>query len=418
MIGRIKKLIRNDYLIVYFFDIIAKCFSAIISILIIRALTVEDYAEYTMFFSVSSLLSGVLGNGMGLAYTTYAVEIRETQEDADGYLFKELSNKLFVLYPIVSLLCYFIIGNFVKGTKITILFGVIYGMLLAMNQINTVFFQARKRYFVAGLIANIRSVILSVLLFVVINISRENSIKEIYLLYIFTICIALIISYARIYKIIKRNSSTNVRGMLFDMLRDSFWTIMYMLVVSAFSQLDVFMIEYYRTAEEVAFYGVAYKYYALVISVLPAIQVVLRVNCSNKDMLDCKVRKGKILDWIKKSWIIGGILLACGTVGAHVCFPIVNGEGYNESIYTFDILLVGAVLSYLTAPCVSIMVATKKQKVLFVLAVIALMFNFIGNNIFIPRSGIMAAAVVTVLSFFILNGGSALYLLLERSEHE
>lgn len=413
LIGRI---IKNDYLKVYFFDIIAKVFSALISILIIRVLSVGDYAEYTFFFSISSFFSGVLGSGLGLAYTTYAVPLREEGENEDICLYRGLRNGLLLVYPLLSLLCYVGIKNIIGGSQVTIIFGVLYGMLLSLNQINTVFFQARKNYVTAGIIANIRSVFLSIALVVILSVLGNQNVIWIYAMYVWAIVVSLLITSMYIHKISRGVIASKKNNYILNMLRDGIWTILYMFVISAFNQLDVMMLKLYRTSEEVADYGVALKYYSLIISLLPAIQVVLRVNSASKEMKSSNARKTKIIEWTKKSLPISVMALVLGVLAAQFLFPILNGKKYDGAIVAFDILMIGAALSYITAPNVSIMVNAKKQKVLFVLSVVSFTANIFGNYFFIPKGGIVAAAITTIVAHFILNGGSTIYLLLDKGK--
>lgn len=405
--------LKNDYVKVYMFDMIAKGFSALISILIIRILTVNDYSEYTFFFSISSFLSGILGSGIGLAYTTYAVELRETNKQADALLFHEMIKKLLFIYPMLSLACFIVIVSFVGGNALTVFMGIFYGMLLSFNQIMIVFFQARKKYIVAGLVSNIKSILLSIILAVIL-LSKNCNIRAVYSVYVLTIAASMIVSYCLISRNIGRIELESVANhSLKNMLKDSIWTILYMFAISAFNQVDVMMLKIFTNDTAVANYGVAFKYYTLVISLLPAIQVVLRVNSSGSEMKDPKYRKNKVIQWTKKITPIAMLLMLVGIVGAKFLFPIINGKQYDSAIYAFDVLMLGAALSYITAPNVSIMVGARKQKVLFVLSAISFVTNVVGNYIFIPSGGIIAAATATIVAHFILNGGSTLYLLLD-----
>lgn len=407
------KWLKNDYVKVYIFDMIAKAFSALISILIIRILTVNDYSEYTFFFSISSFLSGILGSGIGLAYTTYAVELRETNKHADALLFHEMIKKLLYIYPMLSMVCFIIIVSFVGGNALTVFMGILYGMLLSFNQIMIVFFQARKKYIVAGLVSNIKSILLSLILAVIL-LSKNCNILAVYSVYVLTIAASMIVSYCLIYRNIGRIELESAANQsLKNMLKDSIWTILYMFAISAFNQVDVMMLKLFTNDTAVANYGVAFKYYTLVISLLPAIQVVLRVNSSGSEMKDPKYRKNKVIQWTKKITPFAMILLIVGIVGAKLLFPIINGKQYDSAIYAFDVLMIGASLSYITAPNVSIMVGSRKQKVLFILSAISFITNVVGNYFFIPSGGIIAAAIATVVAHFILNGGSTLYLLLD-----
>lgn len=414
----LQRIFKSDYAKVYFFDIIAKIFAAVISIIIIRVLSVKDYSEYTYFFSISSFLSGILGSGLGLAYTTYAVEMRERDINSDIYLYRELERKLFIIYPIISCICLWGIKSFFGGTYITIIFGIIYGMLLSFNQINIVFFQARKSYVTAGIISNIKSLLLSIVLSILLVVGNHDAIVWIYFFYIISVMVSIVVTSYYIKRIVENEQHCEKfqKSYLRYMLKDSVWTILYMFIISAFNQMDVMMLTGLSNERAVASYGVAYKYYALVISLLPAIQVVLRVNCSGKQMSDAVERRKRVISWVKKSSPIALIVLFIGIIGASIFFPYINGKKYNDAISAFNILMVGAALSYITAPNVSIMVGAKKQKILCVFSLCSFIVNIVGNYFFIPIGGIVAASIATVVSHLILNGGSTLYLIIKGKQ--
>lgn len=413
-----KKILRSDYAKVYYFDIVAKFFAALISIIIIRTLSVIDYSEYTYFFSISSFVSGILGSGIGLAYTSYAVELREEKENADALLYESLKKVLFVAYPAISVICFLGILYFVGGSYNTLMFGILYGMLLSFNQINIVFFQARKQYVTAGVVSNIKSILLSVMLALVM-VNEWGNLLIVYVVYIISIVGSIAFTEHMIGRMtINAKSEKCDKNLLKYMVKDSVWTILYMLVISAFNQVDVMMLKTFSNEIAVANYGVAYKYYTLVISLLPAIQVVLRVNSSGIEMRNAVDRKMRVLSWLKKSTPLSFLLLIIGIMGANILFPYINGEQYNDAIVAFNVLMVGASLSYITAPNVSIMVGAKKQKILFLLSICSFLINVVGNYIFIPIGGIVAASMTTVIAHFILNGGSTLYLIVKGKDQD
>lgn len=414
MIEWIKNKLKSDYFKVYFFDMIAKVFTVVISIMIIRCLTEKDYANYTLFNSIGSFISGVLGSGIGLAYTRYAVILRQKKVGTDALLFYRLRNKMMRIVYVIFLMG-FIIYFVSTSLTYTFLLGGIYGLILALYQLNVVFFQAREKYFIGGIVSNIKNIVVAIVIFFIFMIPNKTNVYLVLLIYVLAIAVSWLFTNKYINKLIKMDLYNNEKSDLYliGMFKESIWIILYMFMLSAFNQLDVLILNYTRSVTDVANYGVAYKYYATILSLLPALQVVLRVKNSSVEMaMQPELRRQSVIKWVKKSTPFAVVLFVLGCIGAQIAFPILNGASYNRAILTFDILLVGACLSYITAPNVSVMLAADKQKLLFFLSVGSFFINFIGNIIFIPLYGANAAAVTTVLAHFFLNGGSTLILLM------
>lgn len=417
---KILSLAKSNFAIVYYFDIIAKAITLLLSIVIIRHLTVLDYAQYTLFYSIGSFVPGVLGSGIALAYTRHAVMLRERQKYLDGQLFVRLKlymSVLAILIVIVSLVIYIVFDNYLNVVHLS---GIFWGVISTLYVLDTVFFQAREKYICSGILVNIKNLIIAFPLLFMFWVERQNSLCIIINVYLVATVVAWLGVTIYVSNILRHEHErfvTLVRKEIscIEMLKDSIWTVLYMCTISAFNQTDVMLLTRFCSADEVAIYGVANKYYLVVISLLPALLIVLRVKYS-KGMIANNIvqRKNTIKTWLKISSLFAILLIIIGSISSMLLFPFLNGEEYNKAITTFNILLVGASLSYMTAPNVGLMVSSGKQKFLFYLSLGAFLLNFIGNLMFIPLYGANAAAFTTILAHFFLNGGSTVYLLLEK----
>lgn len=411
--------LKSDFFKVYFFDMIAKLFTVLISIFIIRSLTENDYAKYTLFSSIGSFIAGVLGSGMGLAYTRYAVILREKKQGEDACLFKSLRRRIIMLAIgglIISTIVLLVTG---KINYIYIL-GIIYGLILALYQLNVVFFQARERYSVGGMVSNVKNIVVAVAIFIIFMMPTRKQAYTVVLVYSIAIIISWVVTTCYVNKSLSKYSNvTHNDQYLKSMFKESLWIILYMFMLSAFNQLDVLLLNFFRTPLDVAYYGVAHKYYANVLSLLPALQVVLRVKNSSVEMAKSPIlRRKSVVSWVKKSSPLAIGLYIVGFIGAQIFFPILNGHEYDAAIITFNILLIGACLSYVTAPNVSVMLAAGKQRTLFFLSIGSFLINLVGNILFIPQYGANAAAVTTIFAHFFLNGGSTIILMLNDKNTE
>lgn len=75
--GLVKKIVGKlprDFSIVTIFSLGSKLIQAVLTVVVIRVLTVEDYASYTMFLTLSGTILGVAGQSFSLAYVRYNTE--------------------------------------------------------------------------------------------------------------------------------------------------------------------------------------------------------------------------------------------------------------------------------------------------------------------------------------------------------
>ncbi len=201
------------------------------------------------------------------------------------------------------------------------------------------------------------------------------------------------------------------------MLGDSFWIVIYLILLNLFNQMDIVMLSNMLKDEDVAMYGIAFKYYSLLLTLLPSIKAVLRVRTSKKEYVDSREhRKDFTMLWLKKTGIL--VVPACFLIilTSGIFMPIINGHQYDASINAFRILMIGVGISYVFASNVGIMMAANKHKTLCVLALVALIFNTITNWIFIPIWGINAAAATTVISHAILNVSATFFILFDKGK--
>ena len=420
MLEWLRNKIKSDFIKVYFFDMVGKVFSVIISIVIIRCLTTSDYAQYTLFNSIGSFLNGVVGTSITLAYTRYAVILREREPGLEGMLYRYVRNKMFIFAGAIGAVS-FLVFRMISDVSIVYVLGICYGLMLALYQLNIVFFQAREQYSFGGVVSNIKNILVALVLSLIFISSVNVKLSPLLMVYLAVVALAWIVTLVLINKNLKKDglvySRETGKQFFLAMLQDSGWIMMYAFMLSAFNQLDVMLLTYMRPQADVAGYGVAYKYYANVLSLLPALQVVLRVRNSKIEMATNKeLRRRSVLEWVRKSAPLALLLFVAGSIGSYLCFPILNGAKYNSSIFTFDILLIGACLSYVTAPNVSFMLSGGKQKTMFFLSIGSFLINAVGNYIFIPHYGANAAAVTTIMAHFFLNGGSTLILLLDKPD--
>ena len=407
--------LSNSVLKVTAFDIISKVFSIVISILLIRILTIRDYATFTFFNSISSFVYGIIGSSLSLAFVKFYVEQSTRKNDRNKGIFFFtiiliifIHGLLFLIIPLAKRL--------LNISDILIIISILYGLTLSLNQLNQAYYQARELYSKSGIISNIKYFFILIYLMFLFFIIGRSKINQVMIGYIFFTALSFFIGIYFIYK--SGEKLFNVKLSNFSsMISESIWIIIYTLILNMFNQADIFMINRFLGDVDVSNYGVAFKYYSIALTLLSSIQMVLRVKTSSHEMIDNENKQREFtINWIKKVLPFSSIITVMAIVASWFIFPIVNGSQYNNSILTFNILMVGAGISYITAPNINIMRASGKHKLLCLIAFGALCINLIGNYLFIPAYGINAAAVTTIVSQFFLNGIATFVILYKKSK--
>jgi O-antigen/teichoic acid export membrane protein len=404
------KRIPNDFRQVFTFDMISKGLTALITIVIIRSLTVEVYASYTMFYSIANLFLGILGHGIGLAYVRFSAEkfsLKKTSKD-------EIIYPGLLIVSLVSLGALFVAPVLRLGIPSSLLSGsIIVGWLLSCQQLVISYFQAREEYKISGIISNLRNILLFVCLVILLMVLGKNEINSIMITYTMSGFLVTCVAFIFIRKkgnIGKPNDTKELK--LF--VGASFWLMLYNSVNQSFGQIDIQMLRILAGETEIAIYGVAYKYIALMALLLPTLKTVLRVRMSKHEMTSSTERQRQFaIRWMKKSLVVSGVICGSAIIGAQFLFPYINGSQYNTAILPFQVMAISMFFSYVFAPSSGLVMSMGKYKLQFFIACIAVLSKIIGNYFLIPKYGVLGASITYAMSYFILNCSFSIYVLFQ-----
>lgn len=402
----------KDYIVSYVFDIISKVFTVAITLIVIRMTSIGGYAEYTLFNSISTFLFGVFGSGLALSFVRFYVEHKSREDGKHKGLFINVQISIAIVFSVIFAILLFAY-KFVNVQPI-IFYTVFYGLFLSLCNNNQAYFQANNRFDKAGIVNNIKNILLFLMIIFVYFFNKSIDIYSLFSVFIFSSAISFVIGLIIVSKSGEK-ASFKSSSVLKNMLVESLWIIIYCFILNLFNQIDIFMLTAFTDDYAVAQYGVAYKYYGIVLSLLPVIQNVLRVKTSNKEFIDNKERQVYItINWVKRMTPLAIIMVISAISLSGVIMPILNTAEYNPAIPIFNILVIGAGLSYITAPNVGIMMASGKHKTMCLFALLAFLVNLVGNYLFIPIYGALAAAITTVISQMILNLACTLSIILQK----
>jgi O-antigen/teichoic acid export membrane protein len=193
-------------------------------------------------------------------------------------------------------------------------------------------------------------------------------------------------------------------GLIKEYLSSTKWLITYFFTLAAFQNLSVFMLSHLSIEEELANYGVAFRYYSIALLLLGSINAVLLPKFSKVEMQDIKRQRMFTLRWLRNMvWLIMPLVITA-LIGKPL-FIWINGNQYEKAFYIFVVFSVGIWLSLMFSPLVNILMSRKEFRFLFIISAVAFILNFTGNYILVPIWGGFGAALVTILSHNLLIQG-------------
>lgn len=403
-IKSLQNKLPKDLSIVAFFDIIAKGLAAVTSILLIRVLSVHVYATYVKFNAISSLIFGVMGTSMAVAYTRGGTEYT--------------SRGLKCLKSIYFICFFLLIGTTVAfasliplvsqlytASVIVVVVSIVYGFVQSINRINQSYFQVKGKFSTAGVIDNAKCLFLIIFLLMALFFAIKLDEKSIFLLFILSVAIPVTIGLVLIRKeeagvIDDKLDKTTIKIIFVE----TGTLVLYYLLLNMMDQTDVILVNQLMDDIDLSNYGVALKYYQLLLTLQGSLYTVFLIRTSKKEIVDSKKKQAEIsVKWLKKTvWYILALLVTAN-IFAKPVMNLLNGERYSNAIPAFRIFIIGATISYLFAPNVSVMMAAKKYKTLCLFTICGFVINAFIDILLIPHIGIVAAAIATVAGNAFLN---------------
>jgi O-antigen/teichoic acid export membrane protein len=398
------KIIKN-ILAVCSGDIVSKGLAILSTVILIRTLDQQDYGLYTNFMAVMSFIAAVIGSGMNIAAARYSTAYLSIhRKNPQNIYLINLGIQILIYIPVgtLLLLCPSTISRVFFGTEVysfAVMLGGIASIGLIIIQLSASIFQSSQDFknYVVLLLVRQFMILCAISLLAIFN---YGNFVEVSLAIAATQIIlgAIVLFYVKDWLCV---NSFNVQ-ILRDLQNSGGMLTLYFFFLSLFGQLDIFMLSRFRTPEEIAVYGVAFRYYSLALMALPSIHVVLLPEFSRSAFASRQKQLDFIFKWLRLSSlsIIPICLLA---FFAEPVFETLNGKSYLASIPLFRVFCIGIFISLVFSPLVNILIANNQHRFLVKLSIVVLGLNFLGHYYFTSKYGIMAASIVTVASSAIMN---------------
>lgn len=347
------------------FDIFSKLFVSIISIYLIRILTVEEYAKYTIVLTYATLLFQVV---YGVIQRKFIFEVTKADEN-------EKLIEWIYMYIIVNIIYSMFLSFYVQDNIIIIQIFLFSFFLFVYSSLRLSFQKSInfKHYNIAEFFKGFIFFLLSLIL-IYLNIEKSYFYVYTQVLALFIVSVYLIkkidfkfiIERSRIKKYFKFTNYKNSDYILF----------VYILTNSIITQLGIILAHYLYDDYFLASYGANYRYYFLIGLIANAILtfVLPTINkINNFDMMFLFYKKIFIY-----SLVLFPIFLITYLYSNELLFIIDKGR-YEKGYNIFKILLVSSYISLIFTPFVGVILKIKKYKYLLFNSLVGLiLFLFIS----------------------------------------
>ena len=188
--------------------------------------------------------------------------------------------------------------------------------------------------------------------------------------------------------------------------------IFYSVIIPFIAFIDSYFIDNYLTESELGYYSFSLKLFNISMMLIVPITTVLnieQIKIAKQDNYWVFVKNN-----LKKVISLASVLFIVAVFSNIILLWFVFPE-YKPSFWTTNILLATSFIIYLCLPF-SFLMAYKKYKQLFKLALIATVIDIIINFLFIKQFGVVASAFATFFAYSIIGFGGAImsFVLLKR----
>lgn len=382
MAGKMKIFLK-----VFSFDLASKILIGIVGILLIRYMSVKEYASFTLIISFATFISQAINQTFNRLYIL---------SDHDK---KKQCSLSFLMFQIIFLLLIFLFGIlFYKKQSYQ-------SYLIALSLIITgCFFDFSKTFYQKKLQFNIFSFIEVFRSFLYVIFSG-------YILYFFRNSVTansiimtqsasyFLVAFGALFKHLKQCKSKLVDDFKFYIHEivssHQLYLLAYFFIISIFAQVDVFMLKILVGDFELATYGSAFRYYAILSLGLSTIHSVIfpmiKSSTNSKKLNEVFNKHSKLIIPFALLSLIFALL-------GHFIIPFIDHGRYFDASSVFSILSASAIVSFICSPHVNFLMVHKRFFYLFSLSCFCLLAHIIMCLIFIPIYGAIGAAISTLLA--------------------
>jgi O-antigen/teichoic acid export membrane protein len=382
---------------VYSGDVLSKIILASMGVVLIRGMKLEDYARYTITFAAISLVVQVLSSSVNRIYILSEHEanltvFRDEEETAAGFWAAQMC----VVGVLAAILATVWASQPVFWLAVwTVLASCSVEFAKAYHQRKLSFARfaylelARSGFCFAG---------------IALVFASQGSISLAEVLSVQAAALTIVFSagvyHARSYwkRIAWRRTIRLLRSVAQGSQR---WLLAHALCITILLQSDVALLQWWCDDLQVATFGAAMRFAAILSLALNAVHTVLLPSAVS---LREEVARRTLLQRHRRTLPLFALIVASGTIAMHAIMPRIDQGRYPDAVFVLDVLAVGAVISFALSPYFHVLAAHKDYRFLAVAAFAGIAVDIAMNSLLVPSNGAIGAAFSMVVATSFVNG--------------
>jgi len=403
-----KKRIANEIGFVFIGQSIRAVLNLLLVVFLSRNLNISDFGKISFFIVILHFTSSLIELGLSPSIVKIASNYIELKRINDSYSIFKLGllirlciNGFAILlsYPISSLIAIHVYHEIelIPVLRLAIVAGSIFNF---GNIIISILRTLRKFVFVAILqpLIVVSNVIIIFFLF-------NFNLREVNYVFWTFILVPIIIYFGFIFsipfkKIIK--AEYRIKIVISNLINITKWMFFVRLIEGIANRIDVLMIRYYLSDAQVGLYYAAYKILAIFFVVSSSISVVLLPYISIWYSNNPKSLKRVALKIINYSSFAAFPIFVLFFINSDLIISIIYNNEFSYSAEVLKYILPTGLFAILMSATGHLIMNYINVKFLGLVSILAFISNVILNLIFIPKYGILGAAVATSASYFLM----------------
>ncbi|MET0306936.1 MAG: hypothetical protein ABW196_12020 [Solirubrobacterales bacterium] len=379
-------------------DVVSRGLSALTLILLLRALSVENFAFIVLLLNVGQFLGSAATGGIRLRYTRLEAErvSRGDEEPSAFHATMRSGTGLILAAGILGIAGASVLGVGSGSERLAfVAIATAYTLGSASIEMVVFHYQAQLAFTRAGLLQVARSAVqLVVAVAATAGLLESGEVIGLY----FAVAVGLIALITAVP--LARATRGATRGLegRFGFGRETAALTLYSMASAGWAYLDLFIVAALLGDVAVAAYGAALRYVSIVLGPVPAMVSVLRVRTAQRDMVDSdEAQIAMMKRWARQAGPPTFAILAVAAIVAIWAIPLVDGGRYPDSVPIFQVLLVTAFAQLLTLPNSSLLIAQERYTSLAWVNTAAVALNVVAATIAAELFGVIGIAVAGAL---------------------
>jgi O-antigen/teichoic acid export membrane protein len=378
---------------VFSFDVVGKALLAVMTLLLIRYMAAEQFAQYTLALALVAVVSQTLTSTFN---RIYIVGHRDLRLGSDFAAFLGLQ-----LLTVAA--SWLLLAPFRPRAESVFWLALAVTLGACMVELGKTVLQEEHKFLPFSLVELLRAALVTLTAVALIWVLRQRvqawqvlAAQAVVLMSVFAVVFRRRLHLRDIVAIHR------ARDLALRMVRGEYrFLFIYFALVALLSQTGVFALKFLSSDQELASFGAAFRYYTLLSLALNAVHVVLLPlvqHGQSRQVLD------EVFGQQRKALAVFAPAVVAGMLLAQWALPWIDHGKYPEAVGVFQILSLSAIVSFSFSPHVNLILRYDQFRFLCLLTLLAIALHVFLAYAFVSRWGAVGAAWSATAAFAVLNG--------------